>query len=326
MEGVGARNYGVFEEWLTQKIKERLHSPTEDILGGMVEKAGEVVKEGFVGTVVGIVHIIGFFHPDPHVQREAERSIVEATSEASAELKNRVQTTWRGIGDVPAAFAELAPEAYEALLDLAATKEGRRQVGRVYTESAAPVVGAVAAAESLPALVQNTRKFVQRAWRSLDEAVETAPGVAPQSRVVPLEGDRPPAFRFEPPLEGPPPKNAAPSKRLEYMGKTPGKASRTGREVIERMKQEGRIIEAQDGGLHLVDQSGKTVPLTATDMGHLEDAVKWWNREGYKYGPKADPVRQWMRDPKNYEIQPSSINRSKGAQLPDRYRPPEEPQ
>ncbi len=70
-------------------------------------------------------------------------------------------------------------------------------------------------------------------------------------------------------------------------------------------------------------QSGRVVPLTATDMGHLEDAVKWWNREGYKHGPKADPVRRWMRDPKNYEIQPSDVNRSKGVKLTDRYRQPE---
>jgi len=109
------------------------------------------------------------------------------------------------------------------------------------------------------------------------------------------------------------------------MGRTPGKASLTGREVIERMKEDGRIIETQDGGLNLVEPTGKTVLLTATDMGHLEDAVKWWNREGYKYGPKSDPVRKWMLDPKNYELQPSSVNRSKGARLPDRYRPPAVP-
>jgi hypothetical protein len=112
------------------------------------------------------------------------------------------------------------------------------------------------------------------------------------------------------------------SKRLEFMGRTPGKASRTGREVVEQMKQEGRIIESQDGSLHLVQENGKTLPLNSTDMGHLEDAVKWWNREGYKHGPKSDPVRKWMLDPKNYELQPSSINRSKGAQLTDRYRLP----
>jgi hypothetical protein len=92
------------------------------------------------------------------------------------------------------------------------------------------------------------------------------------------------------------------------------------------MKQEGTVIEARDGSFHLVDQSGQSgrvVPLTATDMGHLEDAVKWWNREGYKHGPKADPMRKWMRDPKNYEIQPSDANMSKGAQLTDRYTHPE---
>ena len=126
-------------------------------------------------------------------------------------------------------------------------------------------------------------------------------------------------------VAGTEPAARATPKRLQYMGRTPGKGSRTGREVIEAMKQAGRIIQAEDGSLHLVDQGGKTVPLTTTDMGHLEDAVKWWNREGYQYGPKSDPVRKWMLDPKNYELQPSSVNRSKGAQLPDRYRAPETP-
>ena len=165
--------------------------------------------------------------------------------------------------------------------------------------------------------------FARGAVTIVEEGAELA-GTGAKGSVVPavaaLEGDASTLKAVAPSA------SKATSKRLAYMGKTPGKASRTGREVMERMKQEGTIIEARDGSLHLVDQSGqdgRVIPLTATDMGHLEDAVSWWNREGHKHGPKADPVRRWMRDPKNYEVQPSDLNRSKGAKLTERYRDPE---
>jgi hypothetical protein len=129
----------------------------------------------------------------------------------------------------------------------------------------------------------------------------------------------------QPPVSETAPTTSAPkvAKRQRYMGKTPGKGSKTGREVIERMKAEGRIVEAEDGTLHVRCPGGDCVGLSDTDMSHLEDAVKYWNREGYKHGPKSEPVRGFMRDPDNYELEPSSTNRSRGAQMPDRYREPE---
>jgi len=122
------------------------------------------------------------------------------------------------------------------------------------------------------------------------------------------------------------PMAAAPAKtipkRLQYLGRTPGKASRTGRAVIDRMKIEGKLVAGADGKLHLIQDGGSMIPLTGTDMGHLEDAVKYWNRQGYTLGEKSEAVRKWMLDPTNYELQPAGPNRSKGAQLLDRYRPP----
>lgn len=34
-------------------------------------------------------------------------------------------------------------------------------------------------------------------------------------------------------------------------------------------------------------------------MSHIADALKWWNREGRKYGAKSKKVREWMLDSKN---------------------------
>jgi hypothetical protein len=115
------------------------------------------------------------------------------------------------------------------------------------------------------------------------------------------------------------------SKRLKYMGRTPGKTSRTGREVIQRMKDQGKIIK-QDGvdKLKWVDpKTGQThlVPLSKCDMGHHPvDAVTYWNDTGYQHGAKSPEVRQWMLDPNNYELQPSSYNRSLGALSTETYR------
>ena len=60
--------------------------------------------------------------------------------------------------------------------------------------------------------------------------------------------------------------------------------------------------------------------IANTDMAHRVDAVSWWNSVGVKYGPKAPEVRAFMLEPKNYELQPYWINRSKGALLTERYQ------
>lgn len=117
------------------------------------------------------------------------------------------------------------------------------------------------------------------------------------------------------------------SKRLKYLGSTPGKASRTGREVIDRMRREGKIrkIGGEDQLIWTNPRTGKPemYPLKDTDMGHYPvDAVTYWNTTGIKHGPKSQEVRDWMLDPKNYELQPSWYNRSEGAKLGARYNDP----
>jgi len=112
------------------------------------------------------------------------------------------------------------------------------------------------------------------------------------------------------------------SRRREMVGSTPSKDSPTGREVIDRMKKEGRIREAADGSLEVLGPDGAWTPTSKTDMSHRRDAVKYWNEEGYVHGQRAPEVREFMRDPENYELEESGANRSRGAKTKDRYRDP----
>jgi len=112
------------------------------------------------------------------------------------------------------------------------------------------------------------------------------------------------------------------SKRLQYLGRTPGKKSSTGKAVIKRMEGEKKIREITAGKKEVLGPDGNWYEIEKTDMGHLEDAVSWWNREGRQHGAKSKEVRDWMKDAKNYELEPSSINRSRGAQLTETYLPP----
>lgn len=107
------------------------------------------------------------------------------------------------------------------------------------------------------------------------------------------------------------------SKRLRYLGRTPGKASKTGREVFERMKNEiPPTARIKRGQKEFWDTSNKKWRnIKEADMGHIEDAVKWWNRKGHKYGAKSPEVRKWMLDSKNYSLEYRSANRSKGSIL-----------
>lgn len=122
------------------------------------------------------------------------------------------------------------------------------------------------------------------------------------------------------------------SLRDQYMGSTPDKFSRTGREVLERMRTEGKIqgegdllrgnpnnlkVQDRDGYWHRIDEK--------IDMAHTTDAVSWWNAFGKYKGAKAPEVRDFMLNSKNYELQPRSINRSEGGKLGQTYEPPVTP-
>ena len=69
------------------------------------------------------------------------------------------------------------------------------------------------------------------------------------------------------------------SKRLQYLGKTPGKKSATGKKVITRMEGEKKIREVGNKK-EVLGPDGKWHDVAKTDMGHKEDAVSWWNKEG----------------------------------------------
>ncbi|MCL8538068.1 polymorphic toxin-type HINT domain-containing protein [Chryseobacterium gallinarum] len=114
------------------------------------------------------------------------------------------------------------------------------------------------------------------------------------------------------------------SKRLQYLGRTPGKASKTGREVFDRMMKEvPPTARIRRGQKEFFDKStNQWRNIKEADMGHIEDAVSWWNKTGRKYGKKSKEVREWMLDSKNYVLEYYRTNRSKGAQLLEEYLPP----
>lgn len=63
--------------------------------------------------------------------------------------------------------------------------------------------------------------------------------------------------------------------------------------------------------------------LRELDMAHKpQDAVRWWNEIGRKFGPRSPEVRKWMLDSKNYTFQHFSTNRSLGAKLKSQYQAP----
>lgn len=125
---------------------------------------------------------------------------------------------------------------------------------------------------------------------------------------------------------------AGKSLRMQYMGATPDKFSRTGAEVVERMRAEGLIVgegpllRGNPNNLQLVGADGNLVRIDHNvDMAHRVDAVTWWNETGRFFGPKSPEVRSFMLDSKNYILQQSSINRSAGASLGQTYLPPVAP-
>ena len=93
------------------------------------------------------------------------------------------------------------------------------------------------------------------------------------------------------------------SLREKYLGRTPGKNSRTGKEVQERMRK-AKTLRGQGKNTKFKASDGKWYPIKNADMAHKTDAVSYWNRSGRRSGAKTPRVRQWMLDSKNYKLRP----------------------
>ena len=238
----------------------------------------------------------------------------------------------KAIFEAPGVFFEKLGEEYSekfkrfTAFSADSSLESQFQAGRIFGEVLLDIVGLIAGGA---AVVKGLSKIprLARLGRLLKGKLKVrikAPiaGEATVSGGPPSSAPRSAGSPKEPtPIVDDPPKKPK-SLRDQYLGSTPGKGSATGQKVQARMRAEGKLRDGIDGP-EFLDSNGEWWPLSKADMAHKVDAVKWWNEEGRKYGPKSKEVRDWMLDPNNYELDHYSINRSKGALLPDRYRPPQ---
>jgi hypothetical protein len=172
---------------------------------------------------------------------------------------------------------------------------------------------AAKAAAEIPELLD-----LVRGLRGADTALKVKTPISVPEAAADAADDLAEKPKVEDPAEQARPK----SLRDQYMGRTPGKNSRTGRLVQDRMRAAGTLREDADGATEFQASNGNWYPLDEADMAHKTDAVKWWNETGRQYGAKSPEVRAWMLDPDNYTLDHYSLNRSAGAQLPDTYLPP----
>ncbi|MDO5612453.1 MAG: DUF4150 domain-containing protein [Paracoccus sp. (in: a-proteobacteria)] len=117
------------------------------------------------------------------------------------------------------------------------------------------------------------------------------------------------------------------SLREQYLGRTPGKNSRTGREVRERMRQEGTLRTDRHGRDEFLGEDNRWYPVDSpqTHMGHHPvDAVDYWNETGRFHGAKSREVRDWMLDSSNYRFEYGPLNSARGGSTSARYLPPVE--
>lgn len=113
------------------------------------------------------------------------------------------------------------------------------------------------------------------------------------------------------------------TSRSKYMGATPSKNSRFGKEVQQDWKDKGllKTINKKPHVHVLVGKKGKQwLPLDQNiHMGHKIDAVKFWNGVGKFFGARHDVVKGFMNDAQNYEFEHGPTNSSNGAALAMKY-------
>lgn len=93
------------------------------------------------------------------------------------------------------------------------------------------------------------------------------------------------------------------------------------------MRRDGLLRENPvTGKTEIKDPYGNGwVDMADTDMGHITDAVDYWNNTGKYFGPKSPEVRDWMLDSSNYQLEYAygpTGNRSRGARSGATYDPP----
>ena len=119
------------------------------------------------------------------------------------------------------------------------------------------------------------------------------------------------------------------SNRLKYMGRTPGKNSKTGKAVFKRMRNEKPPMARIKNGKKQFKskKDGKWYDIDKADMSHKRDAVDWWNNVANKrgYKPKGEEVREWMKKPNNYYLEHRTYNRSAGGKIKQTYNKPINP-
>ena len=109
--------------------------------------------------------------------------------------------------------------------------------------------------------------------------------------------------------------------REEVLGETPGKTSKTGREVQARMRKDN-LLRGEPGNEEFFDSRTKEwYPVNGpkTHMGHTKDAVTWWNTKGKYYARKSPEVRAWMKYSENYALEYGPANSAAGGALLDEY-------
>jgi len=113
--------------------------------------------------------------------------------------------------------------------------------------------------------------------------------------------------------------------RILYLGETPRKDSDVGARVKARMKGEGKYDAKNHPKQVLYSRDGKWYDEGNCHMGHIIDAVTWWNSNGRLTGPRSSAVAKFMNDSINYELEPGDENSARGAELAARgirYLPP----
>ena len=150
-------------------------------------------------------------------------------------------------------------------------------------------------------------------------------------------------------------------KRTEYLGKTPGINSKTGREVLNRyLNIEGgldlsgldsdlisdimnngfskrKITNELKNKILFRSTDGQYYPLSEVQMAHRNDgfnvntgkprmdAVGAWNTDLKQYGKRSPEGRSFMKDSDNYELEWGHDNMSKGGKLNMTYDDPYTP-
>lgn len=306
---VGLGGFAEKVKGFIQKVQTRVRAAVL----GWLKKAWEWVKKLFgKGTEKG--------KPDERTEEQRKKALDTAMAAASPLVKDKSLSD----ADIRQRLAALRNQHKVRVLDLVVdSKTAKKEVAHIHGENSPPVEGPSGERETAPASIEvgdwiKVGNWVAQITAMTDTMISYSFVDKRKGSLISTQTQR-----FMAKLASGEIVKHTIDRRGTFMGSNIDRAVLVSYYKDRKWYQVAGTPPVEQVMFPPPPRAGNWVNLSDCDASHEpDDAVTYWNKEGYKYGPRSPQVKNFMKNPRNYIFEPSGPNRSRGSRKDEEYRPP----